>query len=108
MMAVAFAGAALAAAGCHGNTVTTPTTTTTATTTTVADPSITEEFRSTLPVGGAKLYSFTVGTYGTVNVTLTSVGGDFVPPTVQVQLGVGTPEGTGCTVSSPITVSAGT
>jgi hypothetical protein len=57
-------------------------------------------------VGGTKFYSFTVGASGTVNVTLTSVSGDFVPPTVQLQLGLGTPEGTSCTVTTPVLAAA--
>jgi hypothetical protein len=36
------------------------------------------------------------------------MSGAFVPATVQMQLGLGTPEGTGCTVTAPITVAAGT
>jgi len=59
-----------------------------------------------LPVGGSKLYSFTVTAYGTVNITLASVSGAFVPATVQVGLGLGTPSGTDCAVASSFTASA--
>ena len=45
-----------------------------------------EDFAGTLPVGGSKLFSFTVTASGTVNVTLNSLGGAFVPSTVQVAL----------------------
>ncbi len=101
-------GLALVVAACNGNTVTSPTETdtTTTTTTTVAEPSITEEFNDVLRVGSSNLYSFTVTAYGTVNVTLTSVGGAFVPATVQVSLGLGTPAGTDCAVTTSLTVSA--
>ncbi len=99
-------GLALVVAACDGNTVTSPTDTTTTATVTVAEPSITEEFNDVLPVGSSKLYSFTVTAYGTVNVTLASVSGAFVPATVQVGLGLGTPAGTDCTTPSSLTVSA--
>lgn len=100
-------GVALTAVACNGNTVTAPTETTTTTTTTpAAEPSIVEAFNDTLLVGGSKLYSFTVTQYGTVTVTLTSMGGAFVPATVQIALGLGTPAGTDCTVTTPLTVSA--
>ena len=47
----------------------------TTTTQTAASPTITEQFDGVVPVGGSKFYSFTTSTYGTINVTLTAVGG---------------------------------
>lgn len=102
LLAGSILATALAGAACRGNTVTAPTATTTTTTTasTVADASIVEDFNSTLPVGGSKLYSFTVTEYGTVTVKLGAVGGAFVPATVQLALGLGTPAGTDCSVTN--------
>jgi hypothetical protein len=69
---------------------------------------VTQDFTDTLPVGGTKFYSFTVSTYGTVNVTLNSMSGAFVPATVQVSVGIGTPSGTSCSVTTPVTQAAST
>ena len=59
-----------------------------------------ENFASTVPVGGAAFYSFNIGANGTVNVTLNSVSGAGVPATVQLGIGIGTPAGVDCTVTS--------
>ncbi len=91
-------------AGCGGSTPTSPTSTES---TTPAEATITEDFNAVLPVGGARFYSFTVAVYGTVNVTLASVGGSFVPSTVMLHIGLGQPEGTDCTVTTTITTAAG-
>ncbi len=77
------------------------------TTSTPAAPTTTEAFVGTLPVGGARFYSFSIAVYGTVNVTLVSIGGPSVPPDVVVNLGIGTLVGTGCSSSSPTGVSVG-
>jgi hypothetical protein len=67
---------------------------------------VTEAFSSTLPVGGAKFYSFSLVAPGSVTATLTDIGGPGVPPTVVVNLGIGTPSGTTCAASlSPVQVS---
>src|ERR1051325_3854801 len=66
-----------------------------ATTPPVAEPTVTEVFNGTLPLGGAKFYSFTVGVNGTVNVTLLNVGGANVAPDVTLNLGLGKPAGSG-------------
>ena len=92
--------------GCGSN-PTSPTTTTT-TTTTVAAASISESFESTLPVNGAKFYSFTVAENGTLNVSLTAVSGQFVPATVTLGLGVGKPNGTECSTTTTVNVSTQT
>jgi hypothetical protein len=96
---------AVAASSCGGNSTTAPSSTST-TTTTPAAPTISETWNSVLPVGGFKIYSFGVGTNGTVNVTLTSVTGPFVPGTVQLGIGIGTPAGTDCTTTQTITGAA--
>lgn len=64
----------------------TPTSSTDTTTTasTVAEPTITEEFVGTVPVGGSRFYSFEVVANGTVNVTLASMGGAGVPSTCRI------------------------
>lgn len=101
---------ALSAAGCTNNT-TTPSSTaaaTTTTTTTTTTPTTSEPFAATVPVGGAAFYSFNIAVNGTVNVTLTSVSGPGVPATVQLGLGIGTPAGLDCSVTSSVTAGAGT
>src|SRR5262249_3495421 len=90
---------ALFSSGCGGNSTTAPSGTSTTTTTPVASPSISDTWQSVLPVGGFKFYSFGIPSTGTVNITLTSIGGQFVPPTVQVGIGIGTPEGQDCTTT---------
>ena len=61
---------------------------------------VTEVFSSTLPVGGSRFYSFHIAASGTVTATLTDVQGDGVPPSVVVNMGIGTPAGTTCTASA--------
>jgi hypothetical protein len=47
------------------------------------------------------LYPFTVSQAGSVTVTLVSISGTVVPATVQVRLGIGTPDGAGgCTTTA--------
>ena len=95
--------------GCSGDTPTSPTdTSTTTTTTTVATPVYTEDWIDTLAVGGERFYSFTVTQYGTVNISLTSVSGPFVPSTVTVGMGLGTPAAETCFTTSSISTQAGT
>jgi hypothetical protein len=96
--------------GC-GETPTSPTdtsTTTTTTTATAAAPVYTEEWNDTLAVGGERFYSFTVTQYGTVNVSLTSVTGQYVPSTVTVAVGLGTPAAETCALTSTISTQSGT
>jgi hypothetical protein len=101
---LATAAAALLGAACGGSSTTTPTAAATA-----AGPTTTVTFAGALPVGGSAFYSFTLLSSGSVNVTLLSVGGADVPPTVMLALGVGTPNGTTCSVSSTAAnYSAGT
>lgn len=99
----------MATVGCNGDSPTSPTdTTTTPTTTTVATPAFTEEWSDTVAVGGERFYSFTVTQYGTVNVSLTSVSGQYVPGTVTMGMGLGTPAAETCSTSSSISTAAGT
>jgi hypothetical protein len=101
-------GAALIGSGCSGDTPTSPTTTDTTTTTTIASPTVTEEFIGSVPVSGSAFYSFTVTTYGTVNVTLTDVSGAFVPSTVTLGIALGVPSGETCAATSNISTAKGT
>jgi hypothetical protein len=59
-------------------------------------------------VGGSRFYSFTVTQNGTVNISLTAVAGDFVPPTVTLGLGIGQPSATDCTTTTTVNVTAQT
>jgi hypothetical protein len=100
--------ALVATVGCNGDSPTSPTTTTTDTTTTIATPALTEEWTDTVAVGGERFYSFTVTQYGTVNVSLTSVSGQYVPGTVTMGMGLGTPAAETCSTTSNISTPAGT
>src|SRR5438093_12513263 len=80
---------------------------TTTPTPTAASPTITETFTGTLPVGGARFYAFGIPVYGTVNATLVSVGGPDVPSDATVTLGIGSPTGSSCYSSTPMSVSTG-
>lgn len=96
---------ATVAAGCgKDDSPTTPTTPTT----TVATPTSTEDFTGTLPVGGSRFYSFTVEQNGTVNITLTSVGGTNVPSSLWLGIGIGTPSGEDCSTTSSVNTQSGT
>lgn len=94
---------AIVGCACHGNSTTAPSTTTTS----AAEPTITEYWADTVPVGGAAFYSFSMSQRGTVQVTLQSVSGQYVPPTVTLGLGVGTPNGTSCETTSTTNAQAG-
>jgi len=97
----------LTTSGCSGDSPTSPTSTTTTTTTTVATPAYSEDFNDVVSVNGSTFYSFTVTQYGTVNVSLTSVSGQYVPSTVTLGLGLGTPEAEGCTTTTNISTASG-
>ena len=92
--------------GCGSDSLTSPTTTT-ETTTTVASPTVTEVFASTVPASGSKFFSFATSTYGTINVTLTSVAGEFVPSTVTVGVALGQPSGTECVTLTSVNTASG-
>ena len=105
---IAMFGLLLLASACSKNNTPAPTTPTTPTPTPVTTPTISENFASTVPVGGGVFYSFNIAANGTVNVTLNSVSGVGVPSTVQLGLGIGTPAGTDCTVTNAVTAASGT
>jgi hypothetical protein len=98
----------LLAIGCNdAETPTSPSSTSTTTTPTVAEPSVTEEFAGTVQVGSARFYSFTVEANGTVNVTLTAMGGAGVPSSVWMGLGLGVPSGEDCTATTTVNGPSG-
>jgi hypothetical protein len=97
----------LTTSGCSDDTPTSPTTTDT-TTPTAASPTFSEEFIATVPVTGSAFYSFTVTQYGTVNVSLTSVSGQYVPSTVTIGVGLGKPEAETCVTTTSVSTQAGT
>jgi hypothetical protein len=101
----ALLGILLLGSACSHNSTTSPSASSTSTTTTIAAPTVSETFTGTLPVGGFKFYSFTIAANGTVNVTLNSVTGTGIPPTVQVGLGIGQPAGIDC--AATVTATAG-
>ena len=92
----------LFAPACHQSTTTSPTTTSTTTSTTApaAPDMTTETFSGTLGVGATTFYPFAVSQTGTVTATLVSIGGDAVPSTVQVRLGIGTEDEVGCNATA--------
>jgi hypothetical protein len=104
---IALTAALVVSAHCGDDTPTSPTDTSTSTSTTVAAPTVSEEFSSTVPVGSSKFFSFTTSTYGTINLTLTSVSGNFVPSTVMLGLGIGQPSGTDCVTTTTVNTAAG-
>lgn len=64
----------------------------------------TETWASSLGVGATRFYSFTVGSGGTVWLTLASVTSqaDGTPLSPSLEIGVGIPAGTGCNASVTI------
>ena len=98
----------LTTSGCSKNSPTSPTTTTTTTTTaTAATPVYSEDFNGTVPVNGSAFYSFTVTQYGTVNISLTGVSGQYVPSTVTLGLALGKPDAETCAPTTSISTPAG-
>ncbi len=89
------AGAAAACSGSSSSNSTIPTPTGNLTT---------ETFTGTVPVQGADFHNFTVTTGGTINVTLVAAG---PPPTITMELAVGTPSSTGvCSLLSGAATAA--
>jgi hypothetical protein len=95
------------AAGCSKSPTSPTTTTTTTATATVAAPAYFEDFTANVPVTGSSFYSFTVTQYGQVNISMTSVSGQYVPSTVTMGLALGKPDGEGCTPTTSLTATAG-
>lgn len=104
---IAAIGLSLLASACNGTT-TTPSDTSEDEEDDAEVVTTTESWEGIVPVGGSTFYSFSVGVSGTVNVTLLSAGGQFVPTTVMLGVAVGTPDGTGCSITSHTTAQAGT
>jgi hypothetical protein len=84
---------------------------TTSPSTTSTTPSRTTElFTGNLAAGDSQFYSFTVGQSGTTDITLVSLtpAGTARPAlTNPVGLGIGTPAGTGCSLSTALTAQPG-
>lgn len=74
-----------------------------------ADPTTTETFTGTLRPNTSVFYSFTVATYGTVNITLDDVSGVQVGEDVpfEFEIGPGVPRGTGCSPNSVLVIAPG-
>jgi len=71
-----------------------------------APASMTDTFSGTVAVQGADSHNFTVASFGEVDITLTAAG---PPPTITMGLGVGTPSGDTCVLTTnPISTPAGT
>jgi len=87
----------------HSSTSTSPSATSSTSTTSASAPTVSESFTGTLPVGGFKFFTFNIAANGTVNVTLNSVSGAGVPPTVQLGLGIGQPSGIDCSATTNVT-----
>lgn len=100
-----------ATVACSGNdTPTSPTATTTTTTTTSSTPAeakVFETFTGSLPIGGARFYSFEVPVNGTVTLTLDRVGGGPGGSAVPVGMGLGVPDGTDCLTSLSLDTEPG-
>ena len=69
----------------------------------------TETFADSLAVGASRFYSFTVTAGGTVSVTLASVTAqaDGTTLTQPLEIGVGIPAGTGCSVAVARSATSG-
>jgi hypothetical protein len=69
----------------------------------------TEVFTGTLAVQGSSFYSFTVGTSGQVSITLASLVATQPGPALNamLDLGVGTPLGTDCSVTNAVPAAPG-
>jgi len=74
-----------------------------------ADPTTIETFSGTLRPNASVFYSFTVATYGTVNVTLEDVTGVQLSEDVpfEFEIGWGVPRGTGCSPNAVLVVAPG-
>lgn len=79
----------------------------TAPSSTPAAATINESFSATIPVNGGVFYSFAMPQYGNVAVTLTGLTGTDVPDGVTLNVGIGQPAGTSCSVSTTIATGPG-
>ena len=85
--------------GCEGSTPTGPSVVTLTT----------ETFTGSLAIGASRFYSFSVGSGGTVSLTLASVTsqGNGATLTQPLEIGIGIPAGTGCSTAVAREVSSG-
>lgn len=109
LWAAACAVAATSSAACARTDTASPATTITSPSTNPADPTTTETFTGILQPRGTAFYSFTVASYGTVNITLDEVTGVQVAEDVpfEFEIGPGVPRGTGCSPTSVLVVAPG-
>jgi hypothetical protein len=63
-------------------------------------------FAGTLQPGATRFYSFTVATAGSLSALLASVERNGVPVADALEIGIGSPAGTGCAVTTSALVSA--
>jgi hypothetical protein len=91
---------AIAAAACDDSTITSPTSTAVETS---------QIFTGTIPVGGSAFSSYTLSVPGILELTLASVSLDSRGSTLTTPLGFGngTPNGTGCDITSSVTSPPG-
>jgi hypothetical protein len=66
-----------------------------------------ETFAGALPVNGSRFYSFTVPQDGLVALTLLSLTENGEPSSATVNIGVGVPQGTGCSLLNSRTTGPG-
>jgi hypothetical protein len=100
--------ALLVPAGCSDSSPSSPS----GTTTTVPNtPAGSESFSATLNVQGTQMFTFSILTGGTVNVTLASVTTNTTTPQPSIALGLGlgsaSTDGTTCNVAATTTTTAG-
>lgn len=108
IVVLAWLSGAVLAVGCGASDSPTSPTDTGPTTETAAEPTVAEQFNGTIGVNGSGFYSFEVGAYGTVTLTLLNVGGvTGVPESVWVGVGLGVPDGTDCSTTTSTSAQAG-
>ena len=97
--AALLAAAVFLTAGCGSDSVETPTSSST-----TAPVPTTITFTGSLAVGGARFYSFTATTGGTISAMLASVASQSggVPLPIALRVGVGVPSGTGCALMQSV------
>jgi hypothetical protein len=66
-----------------------------------------ENFAGTIPVGGSAFYSFTAPVPGTITLTLLALKEAGADSAALVNVGLGVPRGTGCTLTTSLTTGIG-
>jgi hypothetical protein len=74
--------------------------------TTTATGPVTVLFAGTLQPRAARFYSYTLSTSGTVSALLASVERNGLPAATPLEIGIGSPAGTGCALTMSAHVSA--